>query len=82
MGRCIREFVDQLPPEYRAVVVLHDLEGLTNPEIAQALDCSLDAVKIRVHRARRQLRALLGENCDFDVDQGGALQCDRKQPSD
>jgi RNA polymerase sigma-70 factor (ECF subfamily) len=82
MGICIREFVDRLPPDHRAVIVLHDLEGLTNPEIAEALECSLDTVKIRVHRARRQLRALLSENCDFEVGEGGVLQCDRKQPSD
>ena len=82
MGSCIREFVDRLPPDYRAVIVLHDLEGLTNPEIAEALECSLDAVKIRVHRARGQLRALLSENCDFEMDEVGALHCDRKQPSD
>jgi RNA polymerase sigma-70 factor (ECF subfamily) len=82
MGTCIRDFVDCLPPDYRAVIVLHDLEGFTNPEIAEALDSSLDAVKIRLHRARRQLRQMLSENCDVEVDPGGALQCDRKQPPD
>lgn len=82
MGTCVRGFVDRLPPDYRAVIVLHDLEGLTNPEIAEALDASLDAVKIRLHRARRQLRALLSENCDFETGEGGALQCDRKPPPD
>jgi hypothetical protein len=66
-----------LPPDYRAVIVLHDLEGFTNPEIAEALD----AVKIRLHRARRQLRQILSENCGFGVDPGG-LQCDRKHPPD
>ena len=79
MGRCIREFVDRLPPEYRTVIVLHDLQGLTNPEIAEVLDCSLDTVKIRVHRARQQLRALLSENCELDYGDGVA-RCDRKQP--
>jgi RNA polymerase sigma-70 factor (ECF subfamily) len=82
MGSCIREFVDRLAPDQRAVVILHDLEGLKNTEIAQILDCSLDTVKIRVHRARQKLKALLGEHCDFDYSQEDELRCDRKQPSD
>lgn len=79
MGRCIREFVDRLPPDYRAVIVLHDLQGLTNPEIAEVLGCSLDTAKIRIHRARHHLRALLSQNCEFECDDG-VVRCDRKQP--
>jgi RNA polymerase sigma-70 factor (ECF subfamily) len=79
MGRCIREFVDRLPPDYRTAIVLHDLQGLTNPEIAEVLDCSLDTVKIRVHRARQRLRSLLGDNCDLDYEDD-VVRCDRKQP--
>jgi RNA polymerase sigma-70 factor (ECF subfamily) len=79
MGRCIREFVDRLPPDYKAVIILHDLEGLKNREIADVLDCSLDAVKIRVHRARQRLRALLTGDCEFYYDERDVLRCDRKQ---
>jgi RNA polymerase sigma-70 factor (ECF subfamily) len=79
MGRCIREFVDGLPPEYRAVIVLHDLQGLSNPEIAQVLDCSVATVKIRVHRAREQLRGVLSQHCELDCEDG-VVRCDRKQP--
>ena len=82
MGSCIREFVDRLAPDHRAVVILHDLEGLKNTEIAQILDCSLDTVKIRVHRARQKLKALLADHCEFDYSQEDELRCDRKQPSD
>ena len=80
MGSCIREFVDRLPADHRAVVILHDLEGFKNREIAEVLGCSLDAVKIRIHRARRQLRTLLTEDCEFYYDERDALRCDRKQP--
>jgi RNA polymerase sigma-70 factor (ECF subfamily) len=81
MGRCVREFVDGLSPEHRAVIVLHDLEGLKNREIADVLGCSLDAVKIRVHRARQTLRSVLGENCEFYRGEDDVLRCDRK-PTD
>lgn len=82
MGRCVREFVDGLPPEPRAVIVLHDLEGLKNREIAEILGCSLDAVKIRVHRARQRLRTVLGENCEFHRNEDDVLRCDRKPGAD
>jgi RNA polymerase sigma-70 factor (ECF subfamily) len=43
------------------VLVLHDVEGLPNPEIAQTLGLSLPAVKSRVHRSRLFLRKRLSQ---------------------
>jgi RNA polymerase sigma-70 factor (ECF subfamily) len=48
-----------LPIEYRTAVVLRDVEGLSNEEVARALDISLAAAKSRIHRGRMQLRAEL-----------------------
>lgn len=45
-----------LPFEYREAVVLRDVAGLSNEEVAEALDCSLPAAKSRIHRGRLQLR--------------------------
>jgi RNA polymerase sigma-70 factor (ECF subfamily) len=50
-----------LPPDYRTAVVLHDIEGLSNPDIAEALGISLPAVKSRVHRSRLFLRQRLSD---------------------
>ena len=82
MSECIREFVDRLPPDYRTVIVLNQLEGLTNKEIAEILDISLDAAKIRLHRARVRLKESLEHGCDFYVDERNVLACDRKQPAE
>jgi DNA-directed RNA polymerase specialized sigma24 family protein len=46
------EAIGVLPPNYRAVFVLHDIEGAANTEIAEALGMSLLAVTSRVHRSR------------------------------
>ena len=48
--------LDRLPDHYRAVVVLREVEGLDNEEIAKVLDESVPTVKSRLHRARMVLR--------------------------
>jgi RNA polymerase sigma factor (sigma-70 family) len=55
----IAEALADLPPEYRAAVVLCDIEGLTYEEIAGALGVKLGTVRSRIHRGRAQLRAAL-----------------------
>jgi RNA polymerase sigma-70 factor, ECF subfamily len=50
-----------LPFEYRAAVVLRDVEGLTNAEVANALGISVAAAKSRIHRGRLQIRAALAK---------------------
>jgi RNA polymerase sigma-70 factor (ECF subfamily) len=57
--REIAEALAALPLEYREAVVLRDLAGLSNDEVAAALGLSLPATKSRIHRGRSQLRALL-----------------------
>ncbi len=48
-----------LPFEHRAAVVLRDVEGLTNAEVADALGISVAAAKSRIHRGRMQIRDAL-----------------------
>lgn len=43
----------------REIIVLHDLEGLTGPEIGEILDISANAARVRLHRARLRLMGLL-----------------------
>jgi RNA polymerase sigma-70 factor (ECF subfamily) len=57
------EFVKQLPPNYRTVVVLSELEQMPNQEIAAILGLSLEAVKIRLHRGRTRLMQELKAHC-------------------
>ena len=57
MSACVQGFVGELSDGYRAVLLLHDVYGLSAPEIAAALGDTPGAVKIRLHRARKALRA-------------------------
>ena len=53
--------IEELPALYRSVLVLRDVRGLANPEIAEVLGLSVAVVKTRVHRARLFLRKQLGD---------------------
>ncbi|MEQ8763111.1 MAG: sigma-70 family RNA polymerase sigma factor [Planctomycetota bacterium] len=55
----VRETIDQLPESQRTLLILRDLEELSNQEIAELFDLTPNAAKIRVHRARQALRTLL-----------------------
>ncbi len=48
-----------LPPDYRMVLTLREVQGLNYDEIATAMDCSLDSVKARLQRARRDFAECL-----------------------
>jgi RNA polymerase sigma-70 factor (ECF subfamily) len=51
--------IENLPPGYRLVFVLHDVEGYEHNEIAEMLDCSIGNSKSQLHKARMKLRDLL-----------------------
>jgi RNA polymerase sigma-70 factor, ECF subfamily len=55
LERAIRE----LPPGYRAVLLLHDVEGFTHPEIGRLLDITAGTARSQLHHARRAVRAML-----------------------
>ena len=55
----IQEALRALPPDYRAAVVLCDIEGFSYEEIAATMGVKLGTVRSRIHRGRAQLRAAL-----------------------
>ncbi len=55
----IEAALDELPVHYRSVIVLRDVEGFSLEEVAHVLDCSVAAVKSRLHRARTFVREVL-----------------------
>jgi RNA polymerase sigma factor (sigma-70 family) len=75
MSACVQKYVANLSDAYKAVLLLHDSDGLTAKEIAQLLQLPLTTVKMRLHRARRQLQAALNNACEFGCDERGILIC-------
>ena len=61
LGSAIDRAVAGLPDDYRTVFLLKDVDGLSNEEIASALELTVPAVKSRLHRARLALREKLGD---------------------
>ena len=61
LRQVLQRAIDGLPADYRTALVLHDVEGLSNPDIAEALNLSLPAVKSRVHRSRLFVRKQLAD---------------------
>ena len=78
MSDCVRDYVDRLPPDHRTVLVLSELEGFKNREIADILQITLENVKVRLHRARARMKQELDDGCDFYHTEEGTLACDRK----
>jgi RNA polymerase sigma-70 factor (ECF subfamily) len=70
----LEQAIRALEPGYREVLLLRDAEGLTAPEVAEVTGLSVQAVKSRLHRARRAVRAhlapLLGIPSIPDADRG------------
>jgi RNA polymerase sigma-70 factor (ECF subfamily) len=55
----LQRAVDELPPGYRTIFVLHDVEGYEHNEIADLVGCSIGNSKSQLHKARIKLRELL-----------------------
>jgi RNA polymerase sigma-70 factor (ECF subfamily) len=63
MGECIQDYIRKLPENYRSVLALSELEGLSNQEVADILGVTVGTAKIRLHRARERLKKDLINNC-------------------
>jgi RNA polymerase sigma-70 factor, ECF subfamily len=56
----LEQALRDLPPGYRAILVLHDIEGLSHEECAEIVGCRVGTSKSQLHKARAKMRELLG----------------------
>ncbi len=73
LSHCLQPMVQMLPESYREAVILSELKGLTQKEVAQAQGISLSGAKSRVQRGRVMLRNMLTAYCRPEFDGGGRI---------
>ena len=78
MIECYLGFVANLPENYHDVYVFSELDGLSDQEIANKLSISVASVKVRMHRARKQLYDALRTHCRCYTNERGELMGIRK----
>ena len=61
LSSVLKKALDQIPVEQRIIVELKNIEGRSHKEIAEYLDISVTAAKVRLHRAHQKLRIILEE---------------------
>ena len=66
LGPDLQAALDSLPPEFRAAVVLCDIEGLSYEEIGATLGVKLGTVRSRIHRGRQALREYLAAHSEIE----------------
>ncbi len=76
MSSCVQDVVKLLPESFQDIIRLFDMAELSHREIAEILDTTVENVKVRLHRARQELRALLEKKCTFEVDERSVLVCE------
>jgi RNA polymerase sigma-70 factor (ECF subfamily) len=81
MNDCVRQVIDGLSPDFRAALVLYNLQGKSVAETAEILEISLSLAKVRIHRGKAKLREALGKKCEFYTGPEGNVRCDRKTPA-
>lgn len=80
MSGILEQAIESLPEQYRAVVMMRDIEEMTTAETADCLALSEENVKIRLHRAHKMLRTQLYENARISTANAfpfHAVRCDR-----
>lgn len=66
LSRRLEDALESLPAGYRAVLVLHDVEGLSHEECAKILGCRIGTSKSQLHKARARMRQILGPSIGAD----------------
>jgi RNA polymerase sigma-70 factor, ECF subfamily len=78
MNDCIRAVIGQLPDNHRTVLLLGELGRMSDGEVARVLGISPGNAKVRLHRAREQLKHALTGRCDFYRNEDNEFACEPK----
>jgi RNA polymerase sigma-70 factor (ECF subfamily) len=73
LSECLQPMIQLLPENYRETIILSEVKGLTQKEVAQVQGTSLSGAKSRVQRGRALLKNMLSECCRLEFDHSGRL---------
>ena len=81
LGKCVRSFVDQLPEEYRELMILSEIKEIPQKEIAKQLGMNYVTVRSKVQRGRKKLKGLFEGCCTIlQGGKGSILEYHSKPP--
>ncbi|MGH7596922.1 MAG: RNA polymerase sigma factor SigZ [bacterium] len=73
LAGCVMPFIQQLPAAYRQAIMLAEIEGLTQQQVAARQGLSLSGAKSRVQRGRQMLKTMFLECCQIERDRRGGV---------
>ena len=76
MSKCVQDQLNLLPESMRSILIFADIMDFTHQEMADILGLTVENAKVRLHRARKKLKAILEEKCTFEVDERNVLICE------
>ena len=73
LSSCFMSLINSLPSKYSKTLIMSEIDGMKQKEVAAKQGISLSNVKIRVQRGRAMIKELLTEGCRFEVDSQGRI---------
>ena len=73
LSSCLSSLINSLPSKYSEALMMSEIDGLKQKEVATKQGISLSNAKIRVQRGRAMIKELLTEGCRFEVDSQGRI---------
>jgi len=69
LGQCISSFISELPEDYKTIMILSEIEGISQKDISEQLGMNYVTVRSKIQRGRKKLKVLISDCCT--VFQGG-----------
>jgi RNA polymerase sigma-70 factor (ECF subfamily) len=79
MSECVQEQTKLLPESLRTPLLLFDMMGFNQSEIAEILDITVANTKVRLHRARKKMKTILEQKCRLEKDARNVLVCEPRR---
>lgn len=73
LAACLRPMIERLSQDYREAITLVEVDGLTQQAAANRMGLSLSGMKSRVQRGRKQLKQMLDDCCQIELDRRGGV---------